>query len=133
MTHTSKTDWWILAAIALGVVVLLVSRNYWVAGPVLLILVLCAYPQSYQTTPHGLVVRAALVRQLIPYQAISYVGAGDERHDDSAFSGGRIKIRYGLASEVVVTPANRDAFLRDLAAHTPHLTRLGRKLVAAYA
>ena len=133
MTHTSKIDWWILAAIALAAAVLLVGRNYWIGAPVLLILVLCAYPQSYETTPHGLLVRAALTRQLIPYEAITFVGSGEDTRTGFVPPGDRIKIQYGLASELLVTPANRDAFLRDLAAHTPHLTRLGRKLVAAMA
>ncbi|MBZ5725915.1 MAG: PH domain-containing protein [Acidobacteriia bacterium] len=125
MTHTSRFDWWLLPAIALAIAVLLITHNYWVGGPVLLVLALCAYPQSYQTTPEGLLVRAALTRQLIPYESIMSIGPGER--------GNRIRIQYGLASELLVAPADRDAFLRDMAAHTPHLTRLGRKLMAIFA
>ena len=49
MTHKSKVDVYILAAIALAIFVFLLG-DYWIAGPILLVLVLCAYPQSYETT-----------------------------------------------------------------------------------
>jgi len=125
MTHDAKYDWWIVAAIALDLLVLLVGGDYWITGPVLLVLAICAYPQSYVTTSNGLVVRAGLVHRSIPYQAITFVGVAD--------STDKVEIQYGLNSQLWIEPADPASFLRDLAKHAPHLTRRGRKLTAVFA
>jgi hypothetical protein len=125
MTHDAKYDWWILAAIALGIGVLLVARDYWIVCPVLLVLTICAYPQTYVTTPSALVVRAGLVRRSIPYNAIRFVGVtcGDEA----------VEIQYGPNSHVYLAPSDPSLFFRDLAQRTPHLTRRGQRLTGAFA
>ena len=74
MTHQAKIDWWMAAAIALAILVLLLGVNYWIAGPVLLVLLICAYPQSYKTTQEGLLIRGGLWRRQIPYEVITFVG-----------------------------------------------------------
>ncbi len=131
MTHHSKVDVYILAAIALAVVVFLLG-DYWIAGPVLLVLLLCAYPQSYETTPRGLVIRTAVGRQVIPYQAISYIGPASEENEGSEPKN-RVLIQYGPAGEVVIVPSNGNAFLADMARHTPHLIKRGQRLFAVFA
>ena len=73
--------------------------------------------------PSGLVVRAVFGRQLIPYRVMTFVGP----------SAGRVRIRYGLGSELVITPAQQEKFLADVAARTPHLSRQGEALVIDYA
>ena len=125
MTHDAKYDWWIVAAIALGILVLLVGGDYWITGPVLLVLVICAYPQSYVTTAAALVIRGGLVRRSIPYQAITFVGL--------AGAGNTVEIQYGLNSQIHIAPADPAAFLRDMARRTPHLIRRGQRLIAAFA
>lgn len=136
MTHHSKVDVYILAAIALAIVVFVLG-DYWIAGPILLILLLCAYPQSYETTSRGLLVRTALTRQLIPYETISYIGPAEE--DRTTFSvvasltADRIMIQYGLASDLLIAPANQKAFFADMAKRTPHLIKRGQRLIAAFA
>jgi hypothetical protein len=97
----------------------------WIAGPVLLILLLCAYPQTYETTAEGLVIRDALTRRFIPYEQI--IWAGPER--ENGLLGGRLRLHYGMGSQLVLAPADRDALLADLAERTPHLARLGNTLV----
>jgi len=131
MTYTSKTDWWIVAAICLAILVFMMG-DYWVAGPTLLILFLCAYPQTYVTTPEGLVIRTALGRQLIPYRVISFVGPGTER-GAFAEAAERLRIRYGLASEILITPEDPDQFFADVAKRTPHLVKRGQRLVGVFA
>ena len=123
MTYDAKFDWWLAAVIVAAIALLVVGGNYWVGGPVLAVLLLCAYPQSYETTPAGLVVRAAFVRQLIPYRVITFVGP----------SATRVKIRFGLRSELVIAPADQEKFLADLSARTPHLCRQGEARVLDYA
>jgi hypothetical protein len=124
MTHQAKMDWWLAAAIALAIVVLLLGVNYWIAGPVLLVLLICAYPQSYKTTREGLLICGGLWRRRIPYEAITFVGSIAED---------RVRIQYGLASELRIAPADARVFLADMAKHTPHLIKRGYKLVAAFA
>jgi Bacterial PH domain len=105
MTHTAKIDWWSVAAIAFGVLVILAGGNYWIAGPVLLVLALSAWPQSYVTTSAGLLVRAGLMRRMIPYKSISRIepAAADT-----------VKVQYGPHS-LFLEPEDPDAFYRDLA------------------
>lgn len=124
MTHQAKMDWWMAAAIAFAILVLLAGVNYWIAGPVLLVLLICAYPQSYKTTREGLLIRGGLWRRRIPYEAITFVGSIAED---------RVRIQYGLASELRIAPADARVFLADMAKHTPHLIKRGYKLVAAFA
>jgi hypothetical protein len=124
MTHQAKMDWWMAAAIALAVMVLLLGVNYWIAGPVLLVLLICAYPQSYKTTREGLVICGGLWHRQIPYEAITFVGP---------IATDRVRIQYGLASELQISPADPHVFLADIAKHTPHLIKRGYKLVPAFA
>jgi hypothetical protein len=132
MTYQSKVDVYILAAIALGIFVFLLG-DYWIAGPILLVLALCAYPQSYQTTPKGLVVRTALTTLLIPYETISYVGPASEERSAFSLTPEGVRIRYGLASEILISPANRRLFFADMAKRTPHLIKRGQRLLAVFA
>jgi len=83
--------------------------GYWIAGPVLLILMLCAYPQSYELAETELIVHDSLTRRRIPYRAMA----------SAESEGRRIRIRYGLGSEIVVAPADTGAFLAALAPRLP--------------
>jgi len=132
MTHKSKVDVYILAAMLLAVFVFLMG-DYWIAGPVLLVLALCAYPQSYQTTPRGLVVRTVLSKAVIPYETISYVGPASEERSSFSLTPEGVRIRYGLASEILISPADPRSFFADMAKRAPHLIKRGQKLVAVFA
>lgn len=123
MTYDAKFDWWLAAMIAVAIALLVVGGNYWVGGPVLAVLLLSAYPQTYETTPTGLLVRAAFVRQLIPYRVMTFVGP----------AANLVRIRYGIKSELVITPADPEKFLADLSQRTPHLCRQGEARVLDYA
>jgi hypothetical protein len=119
MTYSSRLDWCVLAGIALAMAAVLLGANHWIAGPVLFILLLCAYPQSYETQQRALTVRDALALRRIPYATIT----------SASFAGGSIRIRYALASELTVSPADPKAFLADVEGRTPHLVRVGDALV----
>jgi hypothetical protein len=133
MTHKAKIDWWIAAALALGVFAPFAGAKLWITIPLFLAVGICGYPQSYETTKDGLIVRAGLVRRLIPYNAITFVGPSDEGSFSFALSLDRVSIRYGTNSGVLIAPADYQAFLDDLAARATHLTRRGRDLVMAFA
>src|SRR5579872_3565176 len=125
MIHPNRNDWWLVAAFALAIAASLGVGLYWIGVPSLMLFVLCIYPQKYETTDHGLFIRAPLFRRLIPYGAITKA---------EPCTGGRslalaldaVSIRYGLKNELRISPADRDAFLADLAAHAPHLKRRGQ-------
>jgi len=132
MTHKSKVDVYILAAMLLAVFVFLMG-DYWIAGPVLLVLALCAYPQSYHTTPQGLVIRTVLSKAVVPYETISYVGPASEERSSFSLTPEGVRIRYGLASEILISPADPRSFFADMAKRAPHLIKRGQKLVAVFA
>jgi hypothetical protein len=89
MTHQAKMDWWMAAAIGLG-----------------------------------LLIRGGLWRRRIPYDATTFV---------APIAADRVRIQYGLASELRIAPADARVFLADIAKHTPHLVKRGYKLVLAFA
>jgi hypothetical protein len=119
MTHKSKVDWCAWIAIGVALVMLVVWADYFIAGPMLLILFLCAYPHSYETGPRHFSIRDALTRRIIPYEAISSIEP----------CGPGMRINYGVHSSIVIAPADRIAFLKDLAAHCSHLARRGEQLI----
>jgi hypothetical protein len=119
MTHKSKQDRCVWAGIVLATAALFLHLGYWIAGPVLLILLLCAYPQSYETGARELVIHDSVTRRRIPYEAMTAVRR----------NGHRVRICYGAASAIVIAPADARAFVRALAAFTPQLVRRGEDLV----
>ncbi len=133
MTYDAKFDWRLAGAIVAALASLLLGANYWIAGPVLMILLICAYPQSYQTTARGLLVRAFCMKILIPYQVITFVGPTEENRGRWSWFAESVTIRYGLASKLLIAPAKLDLFLADMAMRTPHLVRRGEALVLSFA
>ena len=108
MTHKSQPDRCVYAGILVAAAALFLHVGYWIAGPVLLILLLCAYPQSYELAAAELIVHDSLTRRRIPYLTIAA----------AEVEGPRVRIRYGLGSEIVIAPRDTAAFL---AALTPRL------------
>jgi hypothetical protein len=118
MMHKSKQDRSVWAGIVLAAGALFLHVGYWIAGPVLLILLLCAYPQAYEMSPRELVIHDSVTRRRIPYEAITSVRR----------SGERVRICYGMASAIVIAPADATGFVTGLAAFTPQLVRRGQDL-----
>ena len=118
MTHRSKLEVWLFATIFYGVVVLALWGDYWVGAPVLLILLILSFPHSYVLAPDALRVRTGINRWVIPYRAITFV-----RRDE------RVSIRVGDREEMVLAPADPEAFCADVAAHARHLVPRGQELV----
>jgi hypothetical protein len=110
MTHKSQPDRCVYAGILVAAAALFLHVGYWIAGPVLLILLLCAYPQSYELAASELIVHDSLTRRRIPYGTIA-AAEPEGRH---------VRIRYGLGSEIVIAPADPAAFLDGL---TPRMPR----------
>lgn len=130
MQHKAKIDWWIAAAMLGGIAAPLLGRAYWVSGLILLALLVCAYPQTYETTSDGLLIRAGLIRKLIPYAAITAIGPSSDKSSSFALSLDRVKIQYGSGKAVLIAPADQDVFFKDIAMRTPQLVRRGFDLVS---
>lgn len=125
MTYKSELDWCTLGAIAFTVAAVALGVDYWIGGPIVLVLLLCAWPQSYEIRGEGLLVRTALTRQFIPYAAIWSV--------EPVSWPTRLRVEYALASELLIAPTAREAFVAEMAKRTPHLIRRGYRLVPAFA
>src|ERR1039457_2846508 len=126
MKHRSKVEVWLFAAILYVVGVLAAGGNFWIGGPVLLVLLLIALPQEYVTAPEALRVRAGLTRWAIPYAAITFVGESSL----GPVLGKRVAVRMGRDSEILLAPDDPGAFFADVARPAPHLMRRGAALVA---
>jgi len=133
MTHDAKFEWWTLAAIGLGLVVILAGGNHWIAGSVLVILLIRAYPQRYVTTPDGLLIRAGLANRLIPYRAITYIGEDTQDAAAAPLTAETVRIECGPDCEIWLAPEDPSTFFQDMARHTPHLLLRGRALMKAWA
>ena len=131
MRHAAKIDWWILIAIVTGLLAPLLGHVYWASGLVFGILLVAVYPQYYETTSSGLLIHSGLTRRLVPYEAIRFIGPSAEARHSVALSADRVKIEWGPGSELLIAPANRDAFFTDIAARAPHLRQRGADLVVS--
>ncbi|HUP05105.1 MAG TPA: PH domain-containing protein [Bryobacteraceae bacterium] len=131
MTHKAKIDWWILAALTVGIVAPLLSGKLWITAPLFLAVGICGYPQWYETSEEGLVVRAGLLRRVIPYQAITFVGPCGQEPAGSPCR--HVQVRYGNYAGITIFPANYDAFLDDMATRCRSLSRRGEALAPQFA
>ncbi|MGO9097357.1 MAG: PH domain-containing protein [Bryobacteraceae bacterium] len=121
MRYGAKIDWWIAVALLAGIGAPLLGRAYWVSGLVLLVYLAFLLPQSYETTPEGLLIRAGLYRKLIPYASINAIGPCKDQRTSFALSMDRLTIGYGEGKEVRIAPADQEGFMADLAMRTPQL------------
>jgi hypothetical protein len=122
MTHRSKVEVWLFAAIFFTVGVLALWGDYWIGAPVLLILLILSFPHSYVLAPDALRVRAGIARWVIPYRAITFVRP----------RGHRVSIRLGEYDEMLLAPADPRAFCADVARRATHLVARGEGLVASH-
>jgi hypothetical protein len=129
MTYRAKIDWWIIAALGLGVLGPFCGFRLWLTIPLFLAVGICGYPQCYETTARGLVIRAGLTRRTIPYEAIQFVGPAAQTGLGLTLAVERVRVQYGENAYEMIAPDDRDAFLADVAARAPQLTRRGRDLL----
>ena len=120
MTHRSKLEVWLFGAIFYVVLALALWGDYWVGAPVLLILLILSFPHSYVLAPDALRVRTGITRWVIPYRAITFVRPRGEK----------VSIRLGEHEEMVLAPADPQAFCDDVAVRARHLVRRGEGLVS---
>jgi hypothetical protein len=128
MTHKAKIDGWIPAALAVGIVAPLIGGELWITIPLFLAVGICGYPQYYRTSEEGLIIRTGLLRRVIPYEAIRFVGPCEDSAADC-----RVSILYANRIAITIAPADYRAFLDDMAARCSGLSRRGEALAPVFA
>lgn len=142
--YRSKVDAWLGAlivavpAIALVTAVLLQLSGDtgaavvgWLSlAGVAVLYVLVVWPVEYALEADALVVRFGVVRSRIGYRSIRGVRPTRNILASPALSMDRLGIDTGGALAPMISPADRDRFLDDLAARAPHLVRDGDRLVS---
>jgi hypothetical protein len=131
-TYKGRNDLWFTMGFALATAALLFAGKYWIGAPLLLVFALCSLPQSYDLAAEGVQIRAGLVRRYIPYDVITFVGpCGGGQNLALTLDG--VSLRYGLNSEIRISPADAAGFIAAVENRSPHLCRRGRNLVLTMA
>lgn len=129
--YKSKVDWWLVPLLAIPPIASLVvtvsavqSGNredlVWGAGSILLVVgiyVGLVFPMRYGIGQDSLIVRFGLCRQRVALSAISKVYPTRNPLSSPALSLDRLRIQYGqgIFKAVMISPAERERFLKDLA------------------
>lgn len=128
--YPSKVDWWLAVLLALAPVAMLAalitsvaSGEGELAAVVANLVVAAVYlglvlPMRYGISDETLTIRFGLVRQRIPLDRITEVRPTHNPLSSPALSLDRLAIRHGhgLTGRTLISPADREAFLGDLAA-----------------
>lgn len=101
---------------------LVVTDFLWLAGALVVTILVFGVPQRYQLLPDELALRSGIIRQRIPYEKI--VGVEQifsswrpEGGDASVF------VRSAGGHVYRLSPRDSDGFLRELMARLPHITK----------
>jgi membrane protein YdbS with pleckstrin-like domain len=149
MRYHSKKDGWLIGAlwlgilipVALGIALLIIGRADREAGLALLVigvvigsavLILC-YPLYYQITSSELVIRCGvLMHRHIPLASIDVVEGDRNPASSPAWSLDRLRVDYlqgGKTASILISPADKAAFMQELAATGAGLRVEGNRLV----
>lgn len=130
MLYKAKVDWMVRVSMLVGIVapaLIAIMQNWpWMSMASLLAAALVfgmSYPQSYETGPDSLIIKAGRTTRVISYAQIKGVKPSND---------GRLAINYGIG-DLLIAPQNAEAFTDDLAKRTPQLLRRGAELVMAAA
>ncbi len=135
MTYRSKVDAWIAALLVIAgggtvaAAVALIVRSHHVrdgAVPlgVLAVIGLLSFPLHYQLTDTELIVRSGVTRWRIPFASIVRVQSSSAMWSSPALSADRLEVSYtknGKLKRVLISPKEKEYFLRDLQMRIPAL------------
>ena len=146
--YTSKKDWWLMVIIAAAGLALVGGAAYQVSTnglthPASWILLLCllfylavvlifAYPVSYEIRPPDLLIRAGLTRSRITLSSIEAVSPTRNPASAPALSLDRLRIDYlknGKSTFSLISPEEKTGFLTNLAQTTDGLELRGDQIV----
>jgi membrane protein YdbS with pleckstrin-like domain len=151
MIYSSKKDSWLVVIVSAAILIPILIGIYnlfapsgnlsmgWgmlLAGAFTGAVVLCSsYPLYYEITPTELKIRCGmLIRQQIPLSAIEEVYKTSNPLSAPAWSLDRLRINYrqkGAGSYTLISPADKEGFLRELVKSGKGLERRGGRVVRA--
>lgn len=149
MVHPTKKDGWVIAVMFIGLMIpgLMIASTFFKGGipmqalPVLigvvvfyiLLVFAVALPMEYDLSRVRLDIRAGwLLRITIPIADIVSVHPTNNPLSSPAMSLDRLEIRYrraGSERSVMISPLDKDVFLRELASCDPAFTQHGQSVV----
>jgi hypothetical protein len=148
MLYRSKKDWWlvglvwgaVLTPLVLGLFHIFAPGGHlelgWAlvrAGVIAAAAVLfTTYPLNYEITEAELVARCGLMRWRVPLATIEEASPSRSSLSAPAWSLDRVRIEYlkgGSPRTLLISPADKEAFMRDLADATPGLELRGDRVV----
>ena len=138
----SKVDWWIGALIFVGVPALLIysfmqtltddpqQTQVVVASGILYLIALFGviFPIRYEITDDALIIKSGYIKRSVPLQNISGVHPTMNPLSSPALSMHRLRIQCNRRYPLLISPNNREEFLKVLAERSPHLKRRGDTL-----
>ena len=101
--------------------------NWFIVAPVLLLLV--GFPvwiftsTQYTFTSNELAIRCGPFAWKIPFRDITVVERTNSRRSGPALSMDRLRVAYGLGKSILISPHNKEAFLRELYSRRNEHTR----------
>ena len=139
----SKVDWWLgLILLSLpvvagsGLVTALLSGEeaaiFSALGGCAFIVALLfgiVWPLRYTLTAETIEIRFGLVRSRIPYSALKGISPTRSPLSNPALSLDRLRLERGLLLDTCISPADKEGFLRVVAARAPQLRFEGDRLV----
>jgi hypothetical protein len=96
----------------------------------LVLLLLVAFPvwilttTNYTLTSNAIVIRSGPFSWEIPFRDISALERSTSRRSGPALSMDRLRIDYGQGKSILISPQDKEAFLRELDARRNELSRL---------
>lgn len=143
MRYRSKIDWWLgVLLVAVPVIGLATAIMLQLSGDtgaaivgwlslagIGLLYALVVWPVEYVLEGEDLVVRFGAIRSRIPYRSIRGVRPTRSILASPALSMDRLGIDTGAKLGPMISPADRDGFLTELASRALHLQREGDRLV----
>lgn len=141
--YQSKIDWWLGALLVFMLVTAVGTAiglqlggdggapivGWLVLLGVVALYVVVVWPVAYELTGDAIVVRFGLIRSRIAYRSIRGVKPTRSILASPALSLDRLAIDTGGSLAPMISPADRDGFLADLAARASHLVREGDRLL----
>lgn len=149
MVHPTKKDGWVVAVMFIGLIIpgLMIASTFFKGGippqalPILigvvvfyiLLVFAVALPMKYDLSPARLDIRAGwLLRVTIPIRDIVSVHPTNNPLSSPAMSLDRLEIRYyrgGSERSVMISPLDKEAFLRELASYDRAFTQNGQSVI----
>lgn len=133
MVHPTEKDLWLLLAawgplpviFVVAIHRLLTSgcdQAFWILGGLVVfylgIMLVCAWPVSYEIAPECLIVRSGVTRQEIPLSDIRKVSPSNNLLSAPAWSVHRLRVDYrkgGKERFQLISPESRETFLDEMA------------------